>query len=828
MLLTETQEKVAELEKLRQEVNNLRDGAQKVNDGVQAAKEDRDNALREKEKAVDDLEELREEMANKSFTTKGLNRQIEEKANKLQTDLQALRTRHTDLQTHLDDKSREARRFQDAMEDARREAEDREQKLIDDVELLRHEKAIASRSRDVSSTEIERALEQLRAKTDEKDLLQVRHDALTLESQSLQRDLVLCRAEATLLQSDLEQERRQSLENERKIHVEAKDHASQLSDEIERLKCQLDEEKDHLATKEESFNTKLRDFKLQKDKAEQKVNGLQRTVGRLQKNEGTFSGKEVRLQEAIESEKERHKDEEMLLDRQIRELITDVNSKRESLDESRAELLRIKEELCVCKRDEQEAKEKMQALEDEVDVLQAGLEEEVRRSKEEIAKARHEAESLRHQLHANKQEIARLETAYSSARAEIELSQDQARDDPASNGDLNSRIYELQSRLSTNKIERQALQDQLAKANINVHNLQSSLDAIDLETLRHNLSSLQEREFEFARRETSYKENIRGLKREVGELESRIHQNELSRIASESSKSSVNGSVQKKEVVEVRRLLTDAQQQIKSLRARVLDVERDMVCKVADAGKVSQQRIEESEGQVEQLEQQILNLQVDQESYKAKCSSAEATITRLRDRIASLMDDLHAIRLSKVSDETIALERKDLHEMLKSAKLEAEDLQFQLTERQSRIEATAAREKETRSQLQRIRSERSYHQQKSSDLADELDNLQRRYEDKVDELATQQQHFLGERKALVSRVRFPDVSVSSLHRDASALRLVKAEAKEKEKRHGAELKGLAKQIQWLRARCKREGGFRNSLAFEKRFLLMQIEMFQTW
>ncbi|KAF2862129.1 hypothetical protein K470DRAFT_15097 [Piedraia hortae CBS 480.64] len=44
-------------------------------------------------------------------------------------------------------------------------------------------------------------------------------------------------------------------------------------------------------------------------------------------------------------------------------------------------------------------------------------------------------------------------------------------------------------------------------------------------------------------------------------------------------------------------------------------------------------------------------------------------------------------------------------------------------------------------------------------------------------------------------------------------------------RHEAELKGLAKQIQFLRAKCTREENFRADLAFSKKFFLLQIELY---
>ena len=51
---------------------------------------------------------------------------------------------------------------------------------------------------------------------------------------------------------------------------------------------------------------------------------------------------------------------------------------------------------------------------------------------------------------------------------------------------------------------------------------------------------------------------------------------------------------------------------------------------------------------------------------------------------------------------------------------------------------------------------------------------------------------------------------------------------EKEKRHIGELKGLAKQIQYLRGRLAREECFREGLGWQKRWFLMNVEMFSQW
>jgi hypothetical protein len=70
-------------------------------------------------------------MANKSFSTKGLSRQLEEKAHKIQDELDCLREEHAALRGSFDDKVREVRKAQEGLEEFREESEIREQKLKD-------------------------------------------------------------------------------------------------------------------------------------------------------------------------------------------------------------------------------------------------------------------------------------------------------------------------------------------------------------------------------------------------------------------------------------------------------------------------------------------------------------------------------------------------------------------------------------------------------------------------------------------------------------------------------------------------------------------------
>ena len=114
-------------------------------------------------------------------------------------------------------------------------------------------------------------------------------------------------------------------------------------------------------------------------------------------------------------------------------------------------------------------------------------------------------------------------------------------------------------------------------------------------------------------------------------------------------------------------------------------------------------------------------------------------------------------------------DRKDIHELLKSSTLEAESLALKLSERDAFVT-------ELRAQLRRLREQRASALKKADAVMQELEALQDRYDQAMDDMMTK-----TERKG----------------------------------RHDKEIRGLGREIIWLRARLKREERFRRDLAWSK-------------
>ncbi|KAL8776970.1 MAG: hypothetical protein Q9194_002819, partial [Teloschistes cf. exilis] len=928
-----------ELAEAQRQIEDLETDIERAEMETKTAQEDVQEARQARAKAEEDLQDLRDEMFNKSVNPKGHTRQLEEKNQKLQIELSELRTRGSKSDQEA---QRQESRLRDENEELRQRFESIDQKC----------KSLTSQLQEVTKN--------LQRKSEEKDLLHSRHDALTAESQSLQNDLSRSQTRLKTLEAELEAERSHALENDRQLREEAQEEIRQLSDDVDALQRELEDKDGKHAAEQDLWESQRRGLESERDRATEQSVGLQRTINKLQEVEGSLSGKEQKLQDALASEKQRHASQEASLKRDIEDLDADISDKRKQLSDARSELARTNEELRVSKRTEATLEEKAQALEDEVNVLQDSLDEESARLKEEAATARRDIDSLNRQLQSAKQDLSRAEAEVADARADLAAFQGDLQAGKGSQDQLDSRLRSVESDLRQTKAEKQSLQDKLANNNLELHDLRSSLadveaerdeikselkllknqtdktstrdqektelkkaklkleveaarlrderdtlvdkneaveqeiqeeiqratleegrlndeiaelkrrsstssdnrdrelsnardrvrrledhvqelegrsvhghgdDAIsaELSVLQKDLAAARQKETESLQRETSHRETVRELKSKVSRLERQVHEAEMSRLAVDSPKSSVGGSARKQEVAELRSQLSEAHQQLKDLRSKSRDTEKDLRRKLGEIEREAQLNLATSEQQHEELEHEISSLRHEQESEQSKLTTAEKTISRLRGRIQSLETSLRNARNDTVGDQTIADERKDLHEMLKDAKLEAEDLQLQILTRESNLKAATTREQELRTHLERVRKERTQQQLKSTALVTELDHLQSRYERAVENLSRQQKQWEAERKAMNSRVRFVNTSISEDRGDeenkkeVEGLQLV---VRQKEERHASEIDGMAHQIQWLRWKLEREADFRNCLKYEKVYLCTQIKMFE--
>ncbi|KFH43776.1 hypothetical protein ACRE_054720 [Hapsidospora chrysogenum ATCC 11550] len=255
-----------ELEEAKETIQNLEYDLRRLEDQLEDMKEKLDDAVAQKDRAEGDLEELQEEMANKSVVTRGLSRQIEEKVARLQDELESAGQEYAALERELAKANGENDDLRATVERLRTE---RERPVAENPRLHDLEVALQSRA----------------------------------------------------------------------------DEIKRLNDGISALQAEVRERDNLYDNDSEKWETERRALESQRQRAEEKAAGLQKTLDALRKAEGSLSDKESKLQNALASEAERHKSEEAALNRQVDDLQGALGTRQSMLTSLRNELSTVRDEL---------------------------------------------------------------------------------------------------------------------------------------------------------------------------------------------------------------------------------------------------------------------------------------------------------------------------------------------------------------------------------------------------------------------------------------------------------------------------------------------------
>jgi chromosome segregation ATPase len=817
-----------ELENARRQIDELQEDLERAAAEVKEAREERQEAVDEKKQAEENLDELRDEMMNKSFTTKGLSRQLEEKTNKLEDDLHEMQERHRRLQSDFEDKVQNEKRLQERLRVLEKEGAAEHKQLQRDFESAQQQLDAANRKLDNTSKELRSAEHELRIKTDEKGLLQSRHDALTTESAGLQQDLIKSQRAIRELEEALEEERQHAAQNDAILRSQHKTDIDHLTDQIDSLHREVSAKEGQYSSDQEEWESDRRTLEAARQKAEERANGLQRTVAKLQEAEGTLSSRELKLQQALESEKQRHQEEEKVLSRQIEDLNKDLAAKRDASDTNRSELSNAKEELRISIREQAVLREKVNQLEEEIEVLQANLEEEAEFAEQQRNKS---IEGIDAQLRQVRQEKQSLQDQLANINLELHKTKKAAREAEADKDELEARLRRAEKpaddtfnvdpekrelRRTKLKLEKdldriKADRDSLSQANealeqeINAeiergtaeeHRLQLEIDL--LRNRQASSSEARDREL------TSYKNKTQRLETRIQELEGLLD-NQPAAIASptadvsglkhELSESRKNESASKKRE-------TDLKAKTRDLQAQIVSLEREL-----------------HEAQLAQFKLKSPSASPPP-SHPKELAQLRKDLVDARSQLQDARNHSHALeRASRkvLVDET---ERADLHALLKSSTLEAEALALKLANREAQIS-------EMNTQLKRLRRERESVTRKADEATRELDS-------QLDEMKGQLQRLRDERGTAVKRAEAVSKELDSLQARYESvvekLHSGKGKAREHDKaiELDMEVKGLMKEIVWLKARYSREVEMRRRLAWIKLNPLKAEEAGETW
>ena len=775
-----------ELGRVKRQVEELREDLDQAVLEAKEAKEERELAVEEQKQAQEQLNELQDEMVNKSFTTKGLSNQLKDKAEKLEDQLQDLQEDHARLQQELEERLEVEQNLQERLEGLTEESARERQSLQSSLHEAESQRDQLGHDFDDMSKRHENLQNKLDDKADEKDLLQSRHDALTRESTDLQRHLSKANSRLKDLESALENERYHAAQNDNALRTQHKTEFEHLNEQIDSLHQEVSAKARQHDSNQEEWDSERRVIEAASRRAEEKASGLQRTIDRLQETRGTLSSKEAQLQKALESEKQRHQTDERVLMQQIEDLKTDSSAKREASDANRKELSNAKEELRISIREQAALKEKAEQLEEEIEVLQANLEEEadyaeqqkaeaVAEVESQLLKAKQEKQTLQDQLanvnielHSAKRARQDAETEYEELKTRFETGEEKASAGRASQFDHERRELqrkqqnlvkeadklkvEIKSLETANKTLEKEVAAEIERAIEEENRLNAEIAA--LRTKQVSASENRDRELQSSRKK------IQHLELQIKELEELLE----NRPVTITSPGYADVSALRQDLSHARKAETASLER----EARLKTTNRELKC------------------QIDSLERKVYDIETAQlksnSPFGPKMSNTEArevhqqlpeAQSQLRELKSRNRELERQIRESVVEQD----ERADLHDLVKSSTAEAETLGLKLAEREERI---AELRKETR----RYRDERGKADQRAGAIESELERLQGRYENVVDKLS-------------VSRKGTADDS-----------------------RREKEMKGLIREIQWLRARVKREEGFRRDLAWSKGVLDM--------
>lgn len=401
-----------------------------------------------------------------------------------------------------------------------------------------------------------------------------------------------------------------------------------------------------------------------------------------------------------------------------------------------------------------ELRQKIQDLEDDIEVLQSSADEDLARAQDDITAMRTEVDAVRRQLRETQHDLARSQSEKVELVASLESS-NKAPETPSSRLQSRDTIQKMERHLDESKQEKLDLQQQL-----NTALLANTSQVHDAQARRNELVKLRDEK-------QKIEDKLAATSAELIRLKASIDDEATSRAAT--------------------------LKQTQTFQAQLRSAQRDAELKQQSQSTAYEHDIQNLEQDLDDANNKLV------ETTKAK-ANAERSVVRLKTRIQRLEIDLAAVKTGSGDRETSVEERLDLHDMLKDAKLEAEDLAMQIKERDKRISSALSKEAELRAQLKRIRHERAVQSLRADAASKELDEIQQR-----NSSFARSDIAAGAPKGLVVRD------------DSQALSA-------QQRRHAAELRGLARQIEYLSARCHREVAFRNDLCYIKEYFTKQVAM----
>ncbi|KND93103.1 Spindle pole body protein pcp1 [Tolypocladium ophioglossoides CBS 100239] len=308
----------------------------------------------------------------------------------------------------------------------------------------------------------------------------------------------------------------------------------------------------------------------------------------------------------------------------------------------------------------------------------------------------------------------------------------------------------------------------------------------DMSIIRRDLTASRQKELEFLQRESAHRDVVKGLRRQMAELERQLHDNEVSRLMEppgpSPAKSNRHGGL--------RQQLSDAHQSIHDLRSRSREAEQ----MAAEATRELQRQLNDLEDQKVVLEEVL-------EDARQQAEETAAQHEKAMRRMQHTVDKAERDRSAATASQT---EHSKHGRHLRKTQAEIENLEHDVCQQQELIDGLVTAESSLRRKLERARSERAAYRMSAEKLQRDIRRLKTA-------AAPQDQYALVEHRAT-----------------DDALATVVRAAEGAEERHKKELRGMVMQMEWMQARWEREASLRSDAAYAKRFVQLQLDVANAW
>lgn len=694
------------------------------------------------------------------------------------------------------------------------------------------------------------------------DIADLEHDLRERERQIEQKDDRIEELENDIASKSNDQQQLKAMQDE-VVNLEAE--LDEKDQDIEDLKSQLttagDREKStrKLRYNVEELETQLRDKTATVDEQDAQLSQLRKD---LQQTNISHEDDMRQLQSEVRDR-----------ERSMQYKVDEIAALQERLDTARgswdAEAVhadaRLQERDSIVKDKETELRHALQRLDEHKDQIKT-LQQQLQNARQEIAETSEQKKRQAQQLETQVSDLqSKLREVNTELDAELDSKDQQLRDKDAELARIISQLQAAETRVaragSPSKVDVPS-----ARQTAEIARLERLCDAKAAE-LKELERALSDNEIEL---DNFDKENLR-LRAQVEALGNKSPVKQDSSTALQELERKLEGQLrvaeeraaaQQKTNLEAQEALNDEivvleasaedalsakdvlEKQVKALEGELTNMRRAKESETPRERGEMRRRLRDSDLKCADLERQIQELEqeLDQAASKARSATPMRERDELRRKLATAntrIEQLEA-RVSPVKASKTFDDGREMHDLIRDSKIEAEGLRIQIEEQDKRIASLLRKDGQTRARLDQARADLEARDVLLEEHVDKLSATRsketqlRTARDRIVQLETQieglnvsdERHDKREQE-LKTRLRDTRAELQDLRQQLTDVAQPEAQPSS-DKTHEKELRGLAKQIQYLRAKCSREEAFRRDLVFSKKWFLLQIAMYGEW